>query len=72
MNRPAAILRKLLTMFIDDRNFALAIIAWVFAYWLVIPSWVASPAWQAVILFAGLGGILVDSVVRQARRSKLS
>lgn len=68
MNKLAAILRKLFAMFLDDRNFALAIIAWVFAYWLTVPSWVVSPLWQAVILFAGLAGILVDSVLRQARK----
>jgi hypothetical protein len=68
MNRPVAILRKLLTMFIDDWKFALAILAWVFAYWLVVPSWVASPLWQAVILFAGLAGILANSVLHQARK----
>jgi hypothetical protein len=68
MSRPVAILRKLLAMFIDDWKFALAILAWVFAYWLAVPSWVASPLWQAVILFAGLAGILADGVLRQARK----
>jgi len=68
MSRPVAILRKLLTMFIDDWKFALAILAWVCAYWLVVLSWVASPLWQAAILFAGLAGILAEGVRRQARK----
>ncbi|HEU0229634.1 MAG TPA: hypothetical protein VFR20_03610 [Burkholderiaceae bacterium] len=68
MSKSGSIPRKLLKMFIEDRNFALSIIVWVFAYWLVVPSMVASPAGQAVILFAGLGVILADSVLRQARR----
>lgn len=68
MSKSGSIPRKFLKMFIEDRNFALSIVVWVFAYWLIVPSMVASPAWQAAILFVGLGVILVDSVLRQARR----
>jgi len=67
MTGPTAVLRKFFTMFIDDRNFALSIVGWLLLYWLTVPSRVASPVWQAVILFAGLAVILLGSLLRHAR-----
>jgi hypothetical protein len=68
MSGKGSVWRKFFTMFVDDRNFALAIVTWIFAYWLLVPTWVASPLWQGVILFVGLAAILLDSVLRHARR----
>ena len=54
-------------LFVDDGSFAVAILTWLAFAGLVVPRLGVAPAWQAVVLFAGLAAILVASVVRHAR-----
>ena len=60
--------RELFGLFVDDASFAVAILAWVGAVWLLLPHLGLPRAAQGPILFAGLAAILVESAVRRARR----
>jgi hypothetical protein len=62
------IVAELFGLFVDDGSFALAIVIWLGAVWLVLPRLPTPPAWNSVILFAGLAVILVESALRRARR----
>ncbi len=55
-------------LFVDDGSFAVAILAWLVASWLLLPRLGLAPAWPPAILFAGLAVILVESALRRARR----
>jgi hypothetical protein len=58
-------LGELFSLFVDDGNFAIAIVVWLGIAWLLLPR-LATP-WSGVILFAGLAAILVESALRRAR-----
>lgn len=60
--------RELLGMFIDDGSFALAIVIWLVLVKLLLGHADLLPWWQALIVFGGLAAILVESVLRRARR----
>lgn len=60
--------REIFDLFVDDGAFALAILVW-----LCITGWAAyylrfSPLVAAVVLFAGLALILIESTTRYARQ----
>lgn len=63
-----AILRELYGLFVDDGSFAIAIIVWLVLLWLARAYLHLSGAWIAVVLFAGLVAILIESALRRARR----
>ena len=63
-----AILRELYGLFVDDGSFAIAIIVWLVLLWLARPYLHLSGAWIAVVMFAGLVAILIESALRRARR----
>ena len=63
-----AILRELYGLFVDDGSFAIAILVWLVLLWLVRPYMHLSGAWTAVVLFAGLVAILIESALRRARQ----
>lgn len=63
-----AALRELAGLFVDDGSFAVAIVAWLAAAWLLLPRIGVPAEVKGAVLFAGLGLILLESVVRQARR----
>ncbi|MEO8714564.1 MAG: hypothetical protein ABI369_06095 [Acetobacteraceae bacterium] len=63
-----SILREVFGLFVDDAGFALSILVWLGAVWLVLPRFAVAPGWNGIILFVGLALILLDSAVRQARR----
>lgn len=66
MNALKTILCELVALFVDDVGFAAAIVGWITLAWL-LPSFVLPPSpWVAVLLFAGLGAILLESVLRRA------
>ncbi|HUZ97053.1 MAG TPA: hypothetical protein VMU57_19290 [Edaphobacter sp.] len=70
MNWIKTILREIYGLFVDDGTFALAILIW-----LSFMRWTAShlplsPATSAIMLFAGLALILIESAVRFARRKR--
>ncbi len=55
-------------LFVDDGRLAVAVLAWLLAAWLLLPKLPLPPALPPAILFAGLALILVESVLRRARR----
>ena len=62
------IFRELFGLFVDDGSFAIAILAWIGLLWLLLPRLNISAGWNGIILFAGLGLILIESVLRRARK----
>jgi hypothetical protein len=60
------IFQELFGLFVEDGNFALAILAWLAILWLVLPRLPVLGAWQAIILFVGLIAILIESVLRRS------
>ena len=63
------IVAQLFALFIDDGRYAVAIVAWVTVQWLLLPHLALPDAWRAPLLAAGLLAILLDGVVRRARRT---
>ena len=59
---------ELIGLFIDDGNFAIAIVVWLGLAWFVLPHLPIPHVFQAPILFAGLLAILTESVLQAARR----
>jgi len=62
-----SILAEIWGLFVDDGSFALAILAWLAAYWLVLPLFDIPPEAKGPILFTGLAIVLVESALRRAR-----
>lgn len=64
------IFREIFGLFVDDGSFAIAIIVWLGIVWLLLlPRLGVFSPWNGLILFAGLGCILVENTLRRARRS---
>jgi hypothetical protein len=59
---------ELFGLFVDDGSFAIAILVWLGVLWLALPHLPINNGWRAIILFAGLAIILVESVLRRARQ----
>ncbi|MGI8770715.1 MAG: hypothetical protein ACR2JE_04710 [Acidobacteriaceae bacterium] len=62
------IVREIFGLFVDDGNFALAILAWLAVIRLLLYRPFVPARWAGVVLFAGLGLILLESATRFARR----
>ncbi len=62
------IFNEILGLFVDDGSFAIAILVWLGLFWWLLPKLSMTGPWPAVILFAGLLAILIESVLRRARR----
>jgi hypothetical protein len=60
--------RELAGLFVDDGSLAIAVLAWVAIAELVFPALPINSGWLAVALFAGLALILVENLLRAARR----
>lgn len=65
-----AIGSELLGLFVDDVGFAVSILAWVAVCAVILPILGLSGAVPALILFAGLLAILVESATRRARKAQ--
>ena len=63
-----AIVAEIFGLFVDDGAFALAIIGWLAATWLVLPRLNLPAMWAPIILFVGLALILVESATRRSKR----
>lgn len=63
-----AVWSRFIGLFVDDGSFAVAIMAWLVACWLVLRWLGVGPTWPPVILFLGLAVILAESAARRARR----
>lgn len=61
---------EILGLFVDDGAFALAIIIWLAVAWLMLQTLPVPSGYRALILFAGLALILVESAARRSRRSR--
>jgi hypothetical protein len=59
--------REILSLFVDDTSFAIAIIVWLGAVWLLSLNVLRGIAWAGVVLFAGFAAILLWSAMRRAR-----
>ena len=62
--------RELLGLFVDDGSLAIAVLAWIAAAVLVFPRLPIGGGWLAVALFLGLALILVENLLRTARRRR--
>ena len=62
--------RELVGLFVDDGSLALAVLAWVAVVVLAFQVLPVGGDWLAVVLFAGLALILVENLLRTARRRR--
>ena len=63
-----SIAREILGLFVDDGSFAIGILVWVVLAVGVLPRVASGARWAGPALFAGLALILIESVLRYARR----
>jgi hypothetical protein len=59
---------ELIGLFIEDGSFAVAIVVWLGLVWFALPRVSLPPVLQGPVLFAGLLAIMLESVLRAARR----
>jgi hypothetical protein len=64
-----AVLRETYGLFVDDGRYVSVLIVWLLLIWLVLRRWPIFGRWSGVVLFAGLGLMMVESAVRAARRN---
>ena len=67
MHSLKSIAREILGLFVEDGSFAVGILVWVVLAVVVLPRVAWGVRWAGPALFAGLAGILVESVLRYAR-----
>ena len=60
--------RELIGLFIDDGSLAVAVLVWVAITVLAFPALPVDGGWLAIALFIGLAVILVENLLRTARR----
>jgi hypothetical protein len=70
MNRISTSLRELLGLFVDDGSLAIAILAWIAVVAFILPAANVGETWRALLLFLGCIAILIENVVRSARRHR--
>jgi hypothetical protein len=63
-----AIWEEFVGLFIDDVAFALAITAWLTAMGALFALHIAPVVYRGPLLFVGLAAILLESIVRRARK----
>ena len=68
MRWPRAVRDAVIELFVDDRGFAAAILAWLALGWLGVATLGVAPAWAGIALFAGLATVLAGAAIRAARR----
>ena len=59
---------KVFGLFVDSGAFAIAILVWIAVVGLTRARFGNSSAYAGAVLFGGLAAILLESVLRQARR----
>jgi hypothetical protein len=65
-----SIAREIYGLFVDDGSFAGGILVWVALAVVALPRIALGARWAGPALFAGLALILIESVLRYARRGK--
>ena len=63
------IVHEVFGLFVDDGNFAIAIVLWLVILKLLALHIGFASRWSGFLLFWGLAAILVESVFRSSRRS---
>lgn len=66
MERVTKVVREVIGLFVDDGRFALPVLVWIALAWPVQVR-LRTTGSGGVVLFAGLGLILIESVVRFSR-----
>ena len=61
-------LQEVYGLFVEDGSYALSIIVWLLVAGLLLPRLAVLGIWRGPVLFAGLLVILIESVVRAARK----
>ncbi len=69
MNALKTAWEEFIGLFIDDGSLAVGIIVWVAVVGFLFPRLSGSQQWGAPLLFVGLAVILVENVLRRARKS---
>jgi len=69
MNALKTAWEEFLSLFIDDGSLAIGILVWVAIVGLLFPRLPNSAQWGAPVLFVGLAAVLVENVLRRARKS---
>jgi len=64
----AAFARKIAGLFVDDAGFALGILGWVTLAAVFLRAPALGDPWRALILLAGCLALLVENVLRAARK----
>lgn len=62
--------REIFGLFVDDGSFAVLILAWIAITWLMAFKLLANPECGGLILFCGLGLILLGSTARRSGGSQ--
>ncbi len=70
MNALKTILRELVGLVVDDVWFAALIVGWIVLVWLLSVFASSASPWVAILLFAGLGAILLEGAIRNARPNR--
>ena len=60
-------LQRVAKLFVDDKRFACAIVAWLVAAIWLMPFLPSAAGWRPILLFGGLAAILLAEVHRAAR-----
>jgi ABC-type multidrug transport system permease subunit len=61
-------LREIWGLFVDDGVFAAAIVLWLAVVWLLARFYPVLAPWAGWVIFGGLAVILVESLLRYARK----
>ena len=70
MNVIKTALEELYGLFVEDGSLAVAIIVWLCIVGFAFPHIAGPSAWKGPVFFVGMAIILVENVVRSARRHK--
>jgi hypothetical protein len=62
------VFREVYGLFVDDGTYAGALLLWLLLMWLSARRQPLHGWWSSPVLFAGLGGVLVENTLRTARR----
>jgi len=62
--------RELIGLFVEDGSLAVAVLVWVAVAVLVFPLLPIDRGWLTLAVFAGLAFILVENLLRAARRRR--
>ena len=68
MRAVVAAARQVWGLFVEDASFTAAILGCVAFAVFLLPHTGLRPVWRGPALFLGLGGVLLENVVRSARR----